>query len=65
MHAPATTSGQWADGDRLLLASDALAAHLLAQNSILDDFGDFDTFVVEARDSGLRNDDVTLVEIEL
>lgn len=63
MHTPATTSGQWADGDRLLLASDALAAFLLAQDTIPDDVGDFETFVADARESGMRNDDVTLVEV--
>lgn len=63
VHAPVTTSGQWADGDRLLLASDALAAHLVAQNSIPDAFGDFHAFVADARSDGMRNDDVTLVEV--
>lgn len=63
VHAPETTSGQWADGDRLLLASDALAAHLLAQDAIPTDFDDFDSFVADARRAGMRNDDVTLVEV--
>ena len=65
MHAPVTTSGQWADGDRLLLVSDALAAHLLTQKAVPDDLGDFEAFVAEARESGMRNDDVTLVEVDL
>ncbi len=62
-HAPTTTSGQWADGDRLLLASDALAAHLLTLNAIPADFADFGAFVAAARDAGMHNDDVTLVEV--
>lgn len=59
----ATTSSQWAEGDRLLLASDALAAYLLAQNPIPEDFDDFETFVAKARADGMHNDDVTLVEV--
>lgn len=61
-----TTSAQWGPGDRFLLASDALAAYLLANDPAavagLDDPA-FASFVGEARADGLRNDDVTLVEI--
>lgn len=64
-HAPITTSGQWAGDDRLILASDALAAYLLALDAIPEDFGDFDAFVAGAREAGMRNDDVTLVEVVL
>lgn len=60
------TSAQWSPGDRLLLASDALAAYLLAHDPAavtgLDSKG-FETFVANARADGMHNDDVTLVEL--
>ena len=62
--APLVTAGQLARGDRLLLATDALAAFFLR-----DGFGrldalrhEFPTAIAHARRDGLRNDDVTLVE---
>lgn len=61
-----TTSAQWSPGDRFLLASDALAAYLLAHEPA-DVTGlnadAFAAFVAAARDHGMRNDDVTLVEL--
>ena len=60
------TSAQWSRGDQLLLASDALAAYLLAHDPAaalgLDADG-FERFVADARADGMRNDDVTLVEL--
>jgi hypothetical protein len=63
-----STEGEWAAGDVLLLATDALAAYLLANDPTeavgLDERG-FAIFVEGALSRGLRNDDVTLVEIRL
>ena len=60
------TSAQWGPGDRFLLTSDALAEYLLANDPAaaagLND-PDFKAFIESARENGLRNDDVTLVEL--
>lgn len=60
------TSAQWTPGDHFLLVSDALAAYLLrhdpAAASDLDAQA-FEAFVAAAREDGMRNDDVTLVEL--
>jgi hypothetical protein len=60
--------GCWEPGDRLLLATDALAAYLLANDPLaaagLDEAG-FRDLVQQGRQRGMRNDDVTLVEVEL
>lgn len=60
-----TTSGAWADGDRIVLATDALAAYLLGNEALPEVFEDVEAFVAEARADGMRNDDVTLVELVL
>ncbi len=65
---PETTTGAWQPGDRFLLATDALAAHLLrhgpeAALGLTPEV--FEASVAEARAAGMRNDDVTLVEIVL
>ncbi len=60
-----TTAGAWRPGDALLLATDALAAYLLATDPTATLSLSQESFrrrVVEARAAGtLRNDDVTLV----
>lgn len=61
-----TTSAQWSPGDRILLASDALAAYLLAHDPAAAtglDTTAFEAFVADARADGMRNDDVTLVDL--
>ena len=63
-----TTSAQWAPGDRFLLVSDALAAYLLARDPAAAtglDTEAFEAFITAARADGMRNDDVTLVELVL
>lgn len=62
------TSAQWSSGDRFLLASDALAAYLLAHRPSAAaglDADAFAGFVADARADGMRNDDVTLVDLVL
>ncbi len=59
-------TGRLEPGDRLLLATDALAAHLLATDppaALGLDADGFAAFVVAARAAGMHNDDVTLVEV--
>ncbi len=63
-----TTSAQWTAGDRFLLVSDALAAYLLAHDPAAAtglDAEAFVAFVAGARADGMRNDDVTLLELVL
>lgn len=65
---PEKASGRWEAGDRFLLGTDALAAFLLRHGpaATLDLGADaFAAFVEDARERGMRNDDVTLVEIVL
>jgi len=61
-------SGAWERGDRLLLATDALAAFLLAHDAAAacgHSAEMFARWVEDARGRGLRNDDVTIVELEV
>jgi len=66
---PQTASGTWAHGDTVLLATDAAAAWLLQMENVdVEDWGQeaFREAVDRARDDGsLRNDDVTLLVLEL
>jgi hypothetical protein len=60
------TSAQWTPGDHFLLVSDALAAYLLAHDPAAAlglDAPAFEAFVAAAREGGMRNDDVTLLEL--
>jgi hypothetical protein len=60
------TSAQWTPGDHFLLVSDALAAYLLAHDPAAAlglDAPAFESFVAAAREDGMRNDDVTLLEL--
>lgn len=63
--APEHAAGTWQPGDAFVLATDALAAHLLATDvaaALRPDSPDaFDRFVADARAGGLRNDDATLL----
>jgi hypothetical protein len=63
-----SAEGEWAAGDVVLLTTDALAAYLLANDPNeavgLDERG-FSIFVERARGRGMRNDDVTLIEVGL
>jgi len=65
---PRTTSGTWADGDTLVLATDAAAAWLLGAEDPPVERWDQEVFpsvVRTARDAGgLRNDDVTLLVLK-
>jgi hypothetical protein len=62
------TEGTWTPGDLLLLATDAIAAYLLAHEPSevcgLSPSA-FRQWVGEAREGGMRNDDVTLLELDL
>jgi len=66
---PQTASGTWTNGDTLLLATDAAAAWLLDRENVdVKDLGPegVRSTVDTARDAGaLRNDDVTLLVLEL
>lgn len=66
---PKATRGDWAAGDVLLLATDAVAAWLLRRGagSVLDaDPSTFGRAVRRARDEGtLRNDDATLLVLTI
>lgn len=65
---PLTASGTWRPGDRLLLATDALAAFLLAHDPAAAaglDAPAFVGFVEAARARGLRPDDVALIDLLL
>lgn len=59
---------RWKSGDRLVLATDAIAAYLLATDPLaaldLDQDG-FENLVQTGRQQGMRNDDVTLIEAVL
>jgi len=62
------TSSQWGPGDRFLLVSDALAAYLLGSDpaaAVGLDASGFASLIEGARKDGLRNDDVTLVELAM
>ncbi|MEL7362546.1 MAG: protein phosphatase 2C domain-containing protein, partial [Bacteroidota bacterium] len=63
-------SGAWSPGDTLLVATDALAAHLLRQPDAIAQLGtcarpEWEAFVADARRQGMRNDDVALVRLAL
>lgn len=61
-------AGRWERGDRFLLATDALAAHLLRHGPAAAlglDAEAFAAFVEDARERGMKNDDVTLVEMRV
>ncbi|QXD17175.1 protein phosphatase 2C domain-containing protein [Rhodocaloribacter litoris] len=59
-------AGTWQPGDRFLLATDALAAWLMQGEAVAGWSGAaFRDRVEAARRQGLRNDDVTLVVIDL
>lgn len=62
---PAHAAGTWRAGDAFVLATDALAAYLLATDPAAAlapaDAEAFVRFVAEARLAGLRNDDATLL----
>ncbi|MDX1530537.1 MAG: protein phosphatase 2C domain-containing protein [Rhodothermales bacterium] len=61
-----STGGRVEPGDRLLLATDALAAYLLGADPTAAVGLDADAvaaFVERARRDGMKNDDVTLVEL--
>ena len=65
---PDTTTGRWAPGDTFLLATDAVAAWLLraGPRSVLEADASFEATVETARaDATLRNDDATLLILEL
>lgn len=56
--------GTWQPGDAFVLATDALAAHLLATDptaALALDAETFPAFVAAAREAGMTNDDVALV----
>jgi hypothetical protein len=62
------TSGSWQPGDRLVLCTDAVGAYLLGTDpaSVCDlDTEAFLRFVARAQENGMRNDDVTLIDIRL
>jgi hypothetical protein len=65
---PDTTTGRWVPGDTFLLATDAVAAWLLraGPRSVLEADASFEATVETARaDATLRNDDATLLILEL
>jgi hypothetical protein len=60
------TKGEWRRGDAFLLATDALAAFLLQHDPLAAaglEANQFAAFITDARQRGMRNDDVTLVEV--
>jgi hypothetical protein len=62
----ASREGRWKPGDVFWLVTDALAAYLLGRDSATAPGLDaFEAFVESARADGMRNDDVTFLQIEI
>lgn len=61
---PKSASGTWKPDDTFLLATDAFAAWLLAQE-VFPDLADLDGLFERARTAGMRNDDVTALRVTI